>query len=129
MGTLQRSASRLGRHPLDDRWQPLHDKLVEVYARYRRPVLIGETSHFGDGRAAWLREIGAEVLQARTQGIPVEGVCLYPILDRPDWDNPTHWHRSGLWDLVPDAEGNLQRVLAEDYAKELRRLQEAGLRS
>ena len=118
---------RLGwdERPLDDRWQPLHDTLAEVYARYRRPLVIGETSHFGAGRAAWLHEIGAEVEQARAQGIPVEGVCLYPILDRPDWDNPAHWHHSGLWDLYPDAEGCLHRVLVKDYAAELRRWQAA----
>ncbi len=124
------SGRRLGwdAHPLDDRWQPLSDKLAEVYARYRRPLVIGETSHFGAGRAAWIREIGAEVQQARQHGIPVEGVCIYPILDRPDWDDAARWHHSGLWDLQPDAEGSLRRVLVEDYAAALRRLQEGGLR-
>ena len=29
-------------------------------------------------------------------GVPVEGICLYPIIDRPE-DDPQQWHRSGLW--------------------------------
>ncbi len=113
--------------PLDERWLPLHRLLAETYRRYRRPVFVGETSHFGSGRAAWLRDIGTEIDQALALGIPVEGVCIYPILDRPDWDNSDHWHHSGLWDLVPDADGQLQRVLHEEYAAELRRLQQRPL--
>ncbi len=44
---------------------------------------------------------------------------LYPILDRPDWENMDHWHNSGLWDLVPE-NGTLRRVLNEPYAAALR---------
>jgi len=48
-------------------------------------------------------------------------MCLYPVIDRFDWDNRQHWHNSGLWDLERDATGRMQRVLNEDYASELRR--------
>ena len=54
----------------------------------------------------------------------MEGITLYPIIDRPDWDDITHWHNSGLWDLVPDEQGVLQRVLYEDYAAVLREIQQ-----
>jgi hypothetical protein len=54
------------------------------------------------------------------QGVPLEGVCLYPILDRPDWEDMNHWHNSGLWDLRPDVEGKLERVLHAEYASALR---------
>ena len=53
-------------------------------------------------------------------GVPLEGVCLYPILDRFDWEDPTHWHNSGLWDMVPDSHGHYTRVLNELYAGSLR---------
>lgn len=107
--------------PRDHRWVPLHRLLGEVYQRYRRPLCIAETSHFGIGRAPWLREIAAEACEALRSGIPLEGVCLYPILDRPDWEDLTHWHNSGLYDLVADDGGVLRRVLNPEYAEEFRR--------
>jgi hypothetical protein len=75
--------------------------------------------HVGSGRAEWLREMSQELCLAVDAGIPLQGVCLYPILDRFDWDDPTHWHNSGLWDLVPDGDGTLKRVINREYADEL----------
>jgi hypothetical protein len=109
--------------PLDDRWAPLHQLLASVHVRYGRPMFMAETSHFGVGRAAWLGEIAAQVMLARHSGVPVHGVCLYPIIDRPDWDNPDHWHNSGLWDLQPQPDGTLTRRLCEPYAIALRAAQ------
>jgi beta-glucosidase/6-phospho-beta-glucosidase/beta-galactosidase len=109
-------------NPRDERWIPLHRLLARVYERYQRPLFISETSHFGVGRGPWIREVADEVTQAQINGVPVEGICLYPVLDRPDWDNLDHWHNSGLWDLRPDGQGRLQRILNEDYAAELKRV-------
>jgi len=109
--------------PHDPRWIPLSELLGRVYWRYRRPLFIGETSHFGVGRADWLAETAIEVRQAIADGTPIAGVCLYPILDRPDWHHVDHWHHSGLWDLESDREGRLQRILIADYAAELKRVQ------
>ncbi len=109
-------------NPRDDRWMPLHKLLAEVYERYRRPLFIGETSHFGAGRGPWLREVHDEVQTAIRNGVPLEGITIYPIIDRPDWDDLTHWHNSGLWDLIPDEQGVLRRVLNEEYAAVLREL-------
>ena len=50
----------------------------------------------------------------------MEGVCIYPIIDRPDWEDPNHWHNSGLWDLRVNGADRLERVLCEPYADELR---------
>ena len=33
--------------PRDPRWVPFHKLLAELYDRYRRPLFVGETSHFG----------------------------------------------------------------------------------
>jgi hypothetical protein len=52
----------------------------------------------------------------------VEGLCIYPVVDRPDWDDPGHWHNSGLWDLRP-GDGRLERVACEEYLVELGRIQ------
>lgn len=107
----------------DDRWHPLDQLLSDVYQRFSRPLLVAETSHYGIGRAAWFREVASELTSAISHGIPVEGACLYPILDRHDWDNPNHWHNSGLWDLWKDERGQFQRVLNQQYAAELQAIQ------
>jgi len=107
-------------HPRDDRWIPFHRLLDEMHRRYGRPVFVAETSHFGVGRARWIREIAQELYIARLQGIPVEGVCLYPIIDRPDWEDPNHWHNSGLWDLVQTAGDRLERTINDDYFEALK---------
>jgi hypothetical protein len=97
--------------------------LAEVYDRYRRPLFVGETSHIGTGRAEWLREIAAEMWSAHDSGIPLEGVCIFPIIDRMDWNDENHWHNSGLWDLIRRPDGVLERVLQLEYAQELRHSQ------
>lgn len=114
------SNDRLHWHLGDPRRMPLHQMLAEVYQRYHHPLFIGETSHIGIGRGQWIKEIAEEVCIALEHGIPIEGVCLYPILDRPDWENEKHWHNSGLWDLQADAQGVLHRVLNESYATQFR---------
>jgi beta-glucosidase/6-phospho-beta-glucosidase/beta-galactosidase len=80
---------------------PFGSLLCEAARRYACPIVVAETGHVGVGRARWLREIDAEVNSALAQGVRVEGVCLYPIVDRPDWNDLAHWHRSGLWDASP----------------------------
>ena len=110
-------------HPRDPRWMPFHLLLEEAYARYQRPIFIGETSHVGVGRAEWIRELTDEVLIALEHGVPLEGICLYPIIDRFEWENPTHWHNSGLWDFDIAPDGLMQRVLNAPYAAALRSAQ------
>jgi beta-glucosidase/6-phospho-beta-glucosidase/beta-galactosidase len=101
--------------PRDPRWIPFDRFLSDVWARYSRPLFVSETSHFGAGRPRWIREIGRSVRDAMCSGIPVEGICLYPILDRYDWENREHWHNSGLWDIEHRSSG-LERVLNAEYA-------------
>jgi hypothetical protein len=50
-------------------------------------------------------------------------MCLYPIIDRFEWEDPSHWHNSGLWDYRIEADGTFTRVLNDEYAAELRRSQ------
>jgi hypothetical protein len=64
-----------------------------------------------------------EVCGAIEAGVPIEGVCLYPIIDRFEWENPAHWHNSGLWDYHHEQDGTYTRVLNEEYAAELRKSQ------
>ena len=109
--------------PRDDRWTPLHVQLAEMWMRYQRPVVLAETSHFGAGRGAWISEMGDEVAKTIDAGVPIEGICLYPAVDRPDWDDPTHWHNSGIWDLADDGSGCYERVIHQPTADALRAAQ------
>jgi beta-glucosidase/6-phospho-beta-glucosidase/beta-galactosidase len=105
--------------PRDERWLPLRHLLARAAERYERPLFIAETSHFGAGRCAWLREISEELAAAISGGVPLAGVCLYPILDRPDCDDPAHWHNSGLFDRDSSSHARYQWKLNEAYAAEL----------
>ena len=82
----------------DPRWVPLRQLLRAAYRRYRRPFALTETSHPGIDRPAWLGMVAAECAAVLREGLPLQGVCLYPIIDRPDWDHLDQWHQSGLWD-------------------------------
>jgi glycosyltransferase involved in cell wall biosynthesis len=90
----------------DARRAPFHQLLQQAWTRYHRPMIVAETSHIGQGRAAWLHEHAGEVRRARALGVPVQGLCVYPVLDRGDWEQPpgapTRWHRSGLFDAFGD---------------------------
>ena len=110
---------RLRWHEHDPRRKPMADLLGQVWQRYRRPLLIAETSHFGIGRADWLHDIAHEVRRARAGGVPVGGVCLYPLVDRFDWNDPAHWHHSGLWEVPAGAQGRHDRRLCAEYAQAL----------
>ena len=94
---------------------PVRYMLREVYGRYRRPLFIAETGIEDYARAAWLHYMAGEARAARALGVPVEGICLYPIVDHPGWEDDRHCP-NGLWGYV-DARG--ARPIEPDYAAEL----------
>ncbi len=71
-------------HPQSKRFRYF---LTETYARYGRPLLVAETGIEGEARASWFTMIASEVQAAQTAGVPVEGICLYPVVDHLGWDN------------------------------------------
>ncbi len=85
----------------DPRRRPMSALLHDAWTRYRRPLIVAETSHVGRGRADWLHEMAGELRRARTHGVAVHGLCIYPLVDRPDWNEPGRWHKSGLWHVDP----------------------------
>lgn len=97
------SFNRLEWHLQDPRRKALFTLLREAWLRYRKPIMLAETSHVGSGRAAWLNEMAGEVRTARAHSVPVAGFCIYPLTDRPDWNDPSRWHRSGLWHVAESA--------------------------
>ena len=100
----------------DVRWKPLHQLLLEAYNRYQKPFAITETSHPGEDRPGWINFIGRECRALLDLNVPLLGVCLYPIIDRPDWDDLSNWHHSGLWDEIFAEDGTSSRVLDQPYA-------------
>jgi len=109
--------------PGDPLHRPLGDILAEVHARYGRPLFVAETGCEGDGRPAWLRYVADEVRRAVDAGVPVEGICWYPILNHPGWDDYRHL-TCGLWDYPPDAAG--ARAVYQPLLEELQRQRLAG---
>jgi beta-glucosidase/6-phospho-beta-glucosidase/beta-galactosidase len=113
--------------PSHPQYRPVWQMLREVYERYRRPLFIAETGIEDQARPAWLRYMGYEVRRAIGEGVPVNGLCLYPIVNHPGWDDDRHCH-NGLWDYADDAG---ERELYEPLARELeseQRLLEAQMR-
>ncbi len=66
---------------------PLRDLIALAHTRTERPVFIAETGTEGTGRAPWLHHVGDEVAAAMAAGVPVEGICLYPVLSHLGWDD------------------------------------------
>jgi hypothetical protein len=85
----------------DPRYRPFRDMLQEVWNRYRRPVFVSETGTEDCARADWFNYVCDEVFAARRAGVPVHGICLYPILNHPGWEDDRHCH-NGLFDYADD---------------------------
>ncbi len=102
--------------------RPLHTMLLEVWHRYRRPVLITETGAEASAAAGWLGYVAAEARLAQRLGAEIVGICLYPIMDYPGWDDERHCS-CGLIALDPEWR---RRELRPELVAELR-LQQAML--
>ena len=120
----------------DPRHRPFRDMLAEVHARYGCPVFVAETGiegeahrfgapryempvpHEEDARPEWLRYVCDEVRAAQAMGVPVEGICLYPVLNHLGWDDDRHC-QNGLLDFLHDADG--RRGVIAPFAEELLR--------
>ncbi|MEP6538371.1 MAG: hypothetical protein ABJF23_23735, partial [Bryobacteraceae bacterium] len=97
----------------DPEYRPFRLILAEIYRRYERPLFVSETGAEDDGRAGWLTYIADEVSAAIRAGVPVEGICLYPVLNHPGWDDDRHCF-NGLWDYAqPSGEREIFAPLAE----------------
>ena len=107
--------------PGDPRYRPFHHILHEVWQRYGRPLLVSETGTEDEARSSWFNYVSNEVVIARRQGVPVQGICLYPILNHPGWEDDRHCH-NGLFDYA-DETGN--RVPFEPLLHEIVRFQQS----
>lgn len=112
--------------PDDPRRVPLSELVRGVWERYGGELLITETSHVDEGRAAWIERVADEAELLLGQGVPLRGVCLYPVLGMPEWHARQQWARMGLWDLVP-RDGALQREPHLESIMALRRAERRRL--
>ncbi len=101
------------------RRRPLREMLAEVAGRYDRPLVIAETGVEGDPRPSWLRGVAREVEAARAAGVPVHGLCWYPIADHPGWEDD----RACPNGLLGEPDGQGARPVHTALAAELRRWQ------
>jgi beta-glucosidase/6-phospho-beta-glucosidase/beta-galactosidase len=116
---LDGSTIPLGRHD----YRPLADMLEETYKRYGRPLLLTETGAEGSARPAWFHYVCGEVREAIQRGVPVAGVCLYPITSFPGWDDGRQ-REFGLFSAPgPDGQRAVHRPLAEEIHRQQELLQ------
>jgi hypothetical protein len=104
---------RTGDAPLalnDPRRLPLSSLVRKVWERFGGDILITETAHVDDMRPVWLNTVADEAEKLVLSGVPLRGVCLYPILGMPEWHAQKTWVLMGLWDCVP-TETHLSREL------------------
>jgi hypothetical protein len=99
-----------------ERFTPVHKLFAAAHARYGKPIFLAETSIEGHNRAGWLRYIAEEVREAIRQGVPMEGICLYPVLSHMGWDEDRYC-ANGLFELEPK---HGRRVVHAPLAQELR---------
>jgi hypothetical protein len=98
-------------------YRPFREILAEVYQRYRRPVFVSETGTEDDDRPEWLAYVADEVRGAMRAGADLHGICLYPILNHPGWDDDRHCC-NGLWDYPgPSGERKRFEPLAKEFAR------------
>ena len=101
----------------DPHYRPLSDLLVELHRRYDDygPLFIAETGSESGDRAKWLRVTASQIRKVMKMGIPVAGVCWYPALNHPGWDDDRHCEH-GLWDFADrNGERELYQPLAEEF--------------
>jgi beta-glucosidase/6-phospho-beta-glucosidase/beta-galactosidase len=105
--------------PGDPRIRPLCDMIEEGWKRYRRPVIVAETSGMEGGRDDWLNDIVGESLAAVNRGVDLHGVCMFPAVDMPDW-HTGKWLHNGIADVERLPDGSMMRVPFIPYVQALR---------
>jgi hypothetical protein len=106
----------------DPRLVPVSELVRRAWKRYGGELLITETTHVNDYRPTWVKYIADEAELLLKEGVPLRGICLYPILGMPEWHEQNEWVPMGLWDLVEE-DTCLVRQICTPMLKELRRAQ------
>lgn len=101
----------------DERYRPFNRMLSEAADRYNIPIFVSETGTEDGLRVTWFKYVVEQCRLARESGVDLRGICLYPIVNHPGWEDERHCH-NGLWDYCAE---NGRRQIFEPLAAELRR--------
>lgn len=99
-------------------YRPLGDMLAEVAERYAKPIFVSETGAEGSARPAWLHYVCDEVRSALALGVPVEGICIYPVTAYPGWDNSRHCEVGLLSTIGSDGKRDIYEPLVEELDRQ-----------
>jgi beta-glucosidase/6-phospho-beta-glucosidase/beta-galactosidase len=107
----------------DGLYRRFSDLLAEFAARYSQPLYIAETGTEGVFRPYWLRYIADEVRAAIARGVPVGGICLYPILSHLGWDDDRHCPNGLFTGFGTDCERDTDEAMATELAEQVQRFE------
>jgi beta-glucosidase/6-phospho-beta-glucosidase/beta-galactosidase len=102
----------------NDRYRPFSRILLDVHERYQRPLFVAETGAEGSARAAWLHYIADETRDAIALGVPVEGICIYPILNYAGWENERACETGVMGGLDEHGRRRIYRPLADEILRQ-----------
>lgn len=111
-----------GRHVLrgDKDYVPFSRILQNYAARYARPILIAETGIENESRPEWFRYVAEQARIAQAETVQLHGLCLYPIINHPGWDDDRHC-QNGLWCYPSEfGEREIYEPLAEEIELQMR---------
>lgn len=104
----------------DPRYRPLARLMQDYQERYERPIFLSETGIEGPERPEWLNYIGRAMRDAVLAGVKLEGICIYPIMSHPGWDDDRYC-ANGLLEMAPH--DGTRRPVYQPLAEELARQQ------
>ena len=102
----------------DPLYKPFRYLLMDSYAHFGRPIFVAETGTEGEARTGWLAYMCEEVRAAMRAGVPVEGICLYPVLNHPGWDDERNCPNGLIEFAGADGPRTVYRPLADELARQ-----------
>lgn len=97
----------------------LHDVLVEVYDRYKKPTYVTETGTPQDDEArgaAWMVRTVKETRAALKEGVDVRGFFAWSLMDNYEWNHGMGM-RFGLYAVDATTKARSMRDAGEVYAR------------
>jgi hypothetical protein len=104
-------------------YRPFRDILVEISARYGRPMIVAETGAEAEQRLPWFKYMCGEAFAAIDAGVPLKGLCWYPVTDYPGWADDRHCETGLLGYVEADGCRPVHAPLASELFDQQVRLQ------